>query len=457
MKKGSISILVLVLGVTITAIIAGLVLVASVQYTSSARTEVFEKSLNIAQAGAEYYLWHLNHDPTDFTNDTGQHILSDPYGETDGTFDLTIDPPASGSSIITVRSQGWTNDYPDIKRTIKTRVGIPSVAQYAFLHNANLWFAKKTTIHGKIFSNGGIRMDATHDSTVQSAKSTYTCGTDTGCDPPEEKPGVWGDGGPQELWQFPVTPVDFNLFSLDFLQLKNEAEDKGLYLDESNAYGYHIIFSSNGSYDVKKVTSATSVDGWSIEGGCETLTQVIKNETNVGSYTISEKPIIFAEDHLWIEGIINGKVTVVAARFPIDINNMNIWLNDNLTYLEKDGNHNIGAIAQNNIIIPLDIPQVYELNGAYLAQSGKVLRHSYKTLNCSHKPKAVRQQLTVYGSIISNQRSYWNYGAGESGYGSDPMSGFAHREITYDPTLYYAPPPFFPTQGMLELISWEEE
>ena len=36
-------------------------------------------------------------------------------------------------------------------------------------------------------------------------------------------------------------------------------------------------------------------------------------------------------------------------------------------------------------------------------------------------------------------------------------SGFITRDFTYDPSQYYDPPPFFPTQGEYEFISWEEQ
>ncbi len=464
MKKrilGSISILVLLYGLTFSIIIGSLVIVATTQYISSTRTEVFEKALSIAQAGAEYYRWHLAHAPEDFTDGTNQpgpyiHDMTDPYGNTEGKFSLTITPPASGSSLITIKSEGWLNSHPDIKRTIVAKYGIPSLAKYSFLHNANVWFGSKITIHGKVFSNGGIRMDGTHDSLVQSAKESYTCGSETGCSPSQTKPGVWGDGGPQELWEFPVTPVDFNSIVLDFSNMKSEAESNGVYLSQSNTYGYHVVFTADGKYRISKVTSARNKKGWSVEENCTNLYQEILTEQYIGTYDIATKPLIFAEDHLWVEGVINGKITVVAARFPIDINNMNIWIPNNLTYLAKDGNHSLGLIAQNNIIFGLSVPQIFEINGALLAQKGRILRHHYKYFRCSHYPEAVRQQLIIYGALISNQKSYWNYGQGNSGFGSDPVSGFSHREVTYDPNLYFQPPPYFPTSGEYEFISWEE-
>lgn len=455
MKRGSISILVLVFGLVFSAAIGSLVLVSLTQYTASTRTEVFEKALSIAQSGAEYYRWHLAHDPVDFkdgTTGSGPYIhnISDPYGGTEGTFSLTITPPASGSSMVTIESEGWINSHPEIKRTIKARYGIPSLAKYSFLHNANVWFGGGITVHGKVLSNGGIRMDGTNDSTVQSSRSTYTCGTETGCNPSQTKPGVWGAGGPSTLWQFPVPQVDFNALVIDFSSMKTAAQTNGVYLGPSGSYGYHIVFSSTGNYTIRRITNAANRRGWSVENGCENLYQSIQNEANVGTYSIATKPIIFAEDHVWIDGIVNGRATVVSARFPIDNYNMNMWITNNLTYIAKDGHSSLGLFAQNNIYYGQNIPTNFEINGALLAQKGRIIRHNYNYGGCSSYSSAVRNSLTIYGSIISNQKSYWNFGTG-------PSSGFITRTVTYDPNLYFDPPPYFPAQGAYEFISWEEK
>src|SRR3989344_2656916 len=177
------------------------------------KSEALKKSLEIAQAGVEYYRWHLAHNPSDYTDGTGGsgpyvHPVTDPYGNTAGTYSLTITPPSSGSSQIVVTSKGWLNSYPGITRSVTVKYGIPSLARFAFLQNANVWFGGGATVNGKIFSNGGIRMDGTNASLVQSAKATYTCGSETGCSPAQTKPGVWGSGGATNLWGVPGITID---------------------------------------------------------------------------------------------------------------------------------------------------------------------------------------------------------------------------------------------------------
>lgn len=455
MRKGSISILVLVFGVVISLAVSGLVVVAATQYTASTRTEYFERSLSVAESGIDYYRWHLAHAPQDYrdgTNHTGPytHTISDPYGNTNATFSLSVSPPASGSSIVTISSTGWMNEHPEIKREIVAKYGIPSLAKYSFLHNANVWFGSGLTIYGQVMSNGGIRMDGVNNSTITSSRQTYTCGSETGCSPSTTKNGVWGSGGPSNLWQFPITSIDFNSLQVDFNTLKTQAQNSGVYLAGSGYYGYHLVFNSNGTVTITKVKTATNQKGWSVENDCENLYQTIGTELSVGTYSLSQKQLIFAEDNIWVDGVVNGQATVVAAKFPLTMNYMNIWINNNITYIAKDGHSQLGLFAQNDIYMGYGVPNNLEIDAALLASSGHIIRHDYNYSGCNVQAGAVKNSLTIYGSIISNEKSYWNYG-------TNPDSGFVTRNITYDQNLYYLPPPYFPSQGQYQLISWSEE
>ena len=90
------------------------------------------------------------------------------------------------------------------------------------------------------------------------------------------------------------------------------------------------------------------------------------------------------------------------------------------------------------------------MDGIFMAQGGQLIRNGYNWSNCGEVTNAVRNKITLNGGIISYNKSYWNYGAG-------PTSGFINRELNYDSSLLYAPPPFFPTTDEYEFISWSEE
>jgi hypothetical protein len=84
-----------------------------------------------------------------------------------------------------------------------------------------------------------------------------------------------------------------------------------------------------------------------------------------------------------------------------------------------------------------------------MAQTGHIIRHGYFSY-CGGTSGAVKNSLTILGSIISFNKSYWNFGSG-------PTSGFITRTVSYDTDLTYSPPPFFPTGGEYEFISWREK
>ncbi|KKQ76436.1 MAG: hypothetical protein US97_C0008G0012 [Microgenomates group bacterium GW2011_GWF1_38_5] len=114
-----------------------------------------------------------------------------------------------------------------------------------------------------------------------------------------------------------------------------------------------------------------------------------------------------------------------------------------------NGNDALGLVAQNNIYFARDVPDYFQVDAIMIAQKGGIIRHGYFD-DCEGTYAAVKQKLTINGSLISYFKSYWNFGTG-------PESGFLEREINFDMDAYYNPPPYFPTYGQYEFISWTEE
>jgi hypothetical protein len=457
-QRGSVLISLLIAAAVFSIIIYSLLAVIAIQFDFSFRQTARDQALNIAEAGVNYYRWHLLQAPEDFQDGTAQpgpylHDYRDPQGSIIGQYSLEITPPGEGATVVTIKSTGWTSAYPNVKRTVVVRLGQSSYASYAFLNNASIWFGSGITINGKIHGNNGIRQDGLNTGKVTSAKETYTCGRETGCSWPQTKPGVWGIGEDQSLWEFPVPAIDFDIFSFDFVTMRSEAQTTGVYHGVSGAYGYNVVFNANGTFNIYRVTSASSIYGYAAEDGCRSRLQTINNQTLLGTYNLADVPIIFLEDRTWVSGTVNGKTTLVAARFPIETYQTNIWINDNLTYLEKDGNHSLGLIAQNDIYYARDIPNDFEVNAALMAQQGHIIRHGYFNYgSCSSHPNSIRNSLTLYGSLISNEKSYWNFRSW-----SGLLSGFQTRTTTFDTNLVYQPPPYYPTIGGYDFLSWSEE
>jgi len=461
---GSVTPALLVIAGAFMVVIYGIILALSLQLNFSNRDIALDQSLYIAEAGVNYYRWHLAHEPEDFQDGTGGpgpyvHTYTDPQGAEVGEFSLEIVPPEDGSSIVTIRSTGRTNDFPGISRTVEVQYGRPSFANYSFLSNASTWYGTNITVNGNIHSNNGIRMDGTNTGQVTSAKETYMCGTETGCFPPTEQPGVWGSGGDQSLWQFPVTPIDFGATSFDFAQMRTGAQNSGVYLPESGDSGYHVTFTAE-TVTIAKVTATGFINGYlppgqglgqQGQGGCRRRFQLIENETPVGTFNLSDTPIIFAEDNLWVEGNIDGRITVVAAGFPVTSSKKNIWIRGNITYADQDGSDILGLIAQNDIYFARDLPDDFRIDAALMAQGGQIVRHGYWS-GCGGPTNSIRNSLTINGSLISFNKSFWNYTSG-----GEIISGFIARTINYDGGLLFSPPPFFPTAGEFEFITWREK
>jgi Tfp pilus assembly protein PilX len=210
-----------------------------------------EQALQIAEAGINYYQWHLAHYPVDYkdgTNNNGPYVHD--YKDFDtqqtiGKYSLVITPPTTGSTIVTIQSTGWMNSSPSVTRTITARFGIPSMAKYAFLSNDIIWIGGLESISGQLQSNNGIRFDGSGNAPIQSAKSTYTCGASQGCSSGgQTKNGVWGSASQavQNFWQFPVPAVDFSSLTSDLAAMKTSAQSGGIYLPPSNMQGYSLVF-----------------------------------------------------------------------------------------------------------------------------------------------------------------------------------------------------------------------
>jgi len=449
----------------VTLVFTGIFAVASVgiagmvnfQHKLARQKVNWHNALSIAEAGIEYYRWHLAHDPTDLQDGTSiegpyLHNYNDPFGSTIGQFSLNISAPDVCSSNVSITSTGWTTEMPSTKRSVKITYGKKSLADYAFLTNTDAWFGNTETIHGPVHSNGGIRQDGTNDSTVSSYLETYTCQSYHGCSSGgEEKPGVWGSGSDNTLWEYPSSNIDFEALTVDMSALQDIADNQNLYFGNLGL-GYHINFLADGTFDLYRIDQLENpVWGYDMDDWIRERWD-IKRESFLDNYAIpSSCAIIFIEDNVWVSGIVNGRVTLVAAKLPdVPSNRRNIIIHDNITYNQTNGNDVLGLIAQNNILVPLySAPDNLEIDAALLAQYGHVFRYQYES---NKIPYNIRDTITVYGSIITNQTWTWSW-VNSSG---ATISGYEHTNTIYDPHLKYNPPPAFPTVDEYSVLQWEE-
>ena len=438
-----------------------------------------EQSLQIAEAGINYYQWHLAHFPTDYQDGTGQpgpyvHDYKDyDTQEVIGTFSLEITPPPAGSTIATVKSTGQTAENPGAARTITVKYGIPSLAKYAFLSSWHIWIYPSDLITGQFMSNNGIRFEGIGNAPIQSAKETYICTWPDGCSPNQTKPGIWGNPMPpqstQNFWQFPVPAVDFSALTSTLSDMKTLASQDGgaFYLPPSNKQGYSLVFNSNGTVSVYKVKKRRSnptsygyvYDVWTTRSESSDYGTGGSDRELLFTNSLPSNGIIFAEDNVWVEGTVRGRVTVAAAKLG-ETNLLNmpiIYVPNNIVYSAKDGSDILGLIAQRDIVYSFYSPTDLEVDAAQIAQNGATQVLYYGSghscpinQSCPSQYPYIKNSITTYGSIMSYDGWVWTWSnfAGTIFYG-----GYMHTYNNYDGNLLYSPPPSFPfsTAGYQQL------
>lgn len=457
-----------------TGLLSTVILEMKVSQQSIAQGQAFAA----AEAGIEYYRWHLAHAPDDLTDGKEGpgpflHDYRDPQGDQIGSFELEITPRDTCNGQIRILSRGWSASDPTRKRTVAITYGAPALTKYSFLTNANIWFGGNDELKGPVHGNGGIRMDVDTSGRITSAKETYICGREHDCNPPTTKPGVWGtgSGGAKGLWDFPTALLNFSTISLNVTEVRAQARLANTAFGPSQAFGYHARLNSNGTVDVFRVDEIKpKVWGYDGRTGWVEVAESIKRETLIRTMTIPEADacgttsLLFFEDALWVDGETKRPVTLVAGR--IEGEDASIIINGNLT-TPASGQQgklgSVGLVAQKDILIPLESPNALELHAALFAQKGHVFRNYYcsdERLNrwygykckSNYGPWILRDTVNLKGTVITNQIAAWTW---VNSYGQ-VVSGYRGGENTYDTRLIFSPPPFFPRYGENRILTWEE-
>lgn len=446
----------------VTIFIFSLVMLALVSYSTTqirlTRNTVYrEQALQIAEAGANYYQWHLAHYITDYWDGNASttpgpyvHTFKDKDTNQDiGSYSLTITPPAVGSTVATIQSTGWTNEYPSQKRTVTVRYGVPSLAQYAFLTNGDAWIGTDESVSGQFFANGGVRFDGTGNAPIRSAKATYTCGPTFGCSPSQTKSGIWGSApaSTQAYWSFPQPNVDFSSMTSDLATMKSNAQSSGIYLAPSGGLGYLLQFKSagSGSIDFWKVTSlTTAVNGMDVNGVWHNTSLDYNNKTFLYNLPMPTNGVIYAEDTVWVEGTVKGRAMVAAAKLPYSAGTApSIIISNSAVYAAKDGTNSLGLIGQQDVLISYNSATNLEIDAAMVAQNGSA-QHYYW-------PGKIKTGITIYGAVASFGTWTWTWVNGSG----TCVSGYCNTVTTYDSNLLYSPPPSFPLSASgYQQISW---
>ncbi len=471
-----------------------------------------EQALQIAEAGVDYYQWHLAQAPNDYKDGTTTpgpyiHNFYNRDGDLLGKYSLTITPPPTGSTIVKILSVG-TLASSTISRKVQETMAIPSLAKFAVIADDNMNFGAGTTVYGPIQSNKGVHFDGVAHNLVSSALTTYTDPDDNSNEwavyttsgandphpntPVNNRPDVFIAGR-----QFPVPAFSFSNLTANLTQLQTLSQSGGKEWLALNAgyYGYHIVFKVVGGvteYNMYKVTAlqpaptagspdcgadstaqgqmnasgqqntGTNWGTWTINGLVGS-NQAGASETQVNgpngdnSWPIPSNGVIFVDNDLWVDGTINtARITLASGNIGASSANTytNITINTNLKYTNTDGSDVLGLIAQGNVNAGMVSDDSYEIDGALVAEKGRVGRFYYNS-NCKVGgiDYSNRNTLTLFGMIATAIRYGFAYGDSNG----NITDGYHVRDINYDNNLLYGPPPSFPqATTQYQVISWQQ-
>lgn len=467
--------------------VVSILLVSILKYTTSQMTFSInrvnrEGSFQVAEAGIYFYRWYLAHE---ISGKTAQQIedfwasgnpygvntayeaeFFDPEGGAIGKYKIEVEPPTSNSTIIYVKSTGWTYKDPDVKRIVQVRFRRPSWSEYALLSNDVMRIGENTEVYGKIHSNFGIRFDGTAHNVIASAVDQYDdpdhsgdnefgvhthVSADNGSvgnefqedeappSPVQDRTDVFEAGR-----QFPVPTVDFNglVSDLGFMKSESQISGHGVYYGNSKCgskdnLGRHIIITGS-TMTVRTVTSYNTANMSIKNEGCE-LTDV----------AIPNNGVIFVENNIWIEGTINGRRATFVAANLLGGPSVSVYLGMNhLLYTNFDGSDIIGLLSQQDIEVVKDSLDDLTIDAAMISQSGRVGRNYYTPFGChSHSCEDHKGTITINGAMATYLRYGFAYTNG---------TGYSNRILNFDNNLLYFPPPYFPTGTEYYIDLWEE-
>lgn len=447
-------------------LLSGLLGFILLQLKQASQRVAWHQTLDIAEAGINYYYWCLNHGIQD--DCLLEKDYFDTTGKSVGKFYLEISAEMSCGQTTKriITSTGETDKFPKIQRKVQALYARPSLAKYAYLLNDNVWLGADHEIRGFYHSNGGIRLDGENQSLVTSARETWVCTDSFGCSPcplaagcvlQESEcvcPGVFtttANSNP-DLFDWPTPPFDFEGITVDLAEMKeiSQTDPEALYLPPSTdinpeAEGYHLILKNNGTFDVWIITELSASWAYSEEEDWHDDYFIINQESFYNTYSVTPAcSLVFVEDNLWLEGELKGELTVASANLISPSQDTAVVLPGNINYTTLDGSDGLALIAEKNVLISPNSPNNMELRGIFVAQKGRFGRNHY--------PGNIKESLEINGSIVSNDRVGTQWLSGGS-----VISGYLARESYFDTNLVYDPPHFVPyLTPEYALVDWEE-
>jgi hypothetical protein len=491
--KGSAIVYALVIMAVVLILLTSIIRYVASQMKFSANRVEKERAFQVAEAGVYYYRWYLAHETAGMTTQqlgtfwatalgvggADEVEYKDPEtGEGIGHYKIEVTIPNPSSTIAIAKVTGWTDKAPATKRIVQVRFRRPSWSEYMFLVDAFVNFGTGSEVFGKVHSNIGVRFDGiAHDSVTSLVPSfddpTHSdhnlefgvhthrnippaTGVNDSFRPQEAPPNtVSNRSGPGDAFQggrqFPVSVGGFNDVLTDLDNMEDVANGESLGGGQSgtfgggDTYGRRIILKPDGYFDICRVRlydtatlAIASTNGYrnnANNGNCSSC-----SGSCLSTYPIPNNGVIFVKNNVWVEGTVNNRrVTIVSSNLNSALSNIYLGIN-NLLYTITTGTNpdTIGLVARSHVQIIRNCQSDLVIDGALLAQSGKVWRSNYSDS---------KSKLVINGAIASFLQTGFNYGS---------SYGFNTRQYNFDKNLVDFPPPYFPTKTEYAIDLWEE-
>jgi hypothetical protein len=336
-----------------------------------------------------------------------------------GTFNTTVTTAGTNQIRLTTIStfQGET-------ATISVLLQPSSFSRFGYYSNieGNIWWISGDTVWGPMHTQDNLRVSG-EPVFMQRTTSLKSIIYDNG-PPPRDNPKFLGGY---------ETGVNVSLPS-DLTPLLTAANNGGKVFNGPDSV--YIEFQSNGNVKWKQgATSPWSVDPLS---------------------TFAPNGVIYANGtNVHVSGTISGRATLGAGGTTGNDKRGNIFIDDDILYAHDPGAGSstdlLGLVAENNILISdnsANNNNDVTIQASCFSRSGGFTAEDYAS-------RGVEGRIKLLGGIQQNKRG--PVGTFDTDRHGNPYlkNGYL-KNYLYDDRLMYDAPPFFPTTGNYEIISWFE-
>ena len=332
----------------------------------------------------------------------------------DGSFSCTVRDTTNNRVRVTA-----VGTFQHMTRTVSCLLQPSSFSRFGYYSvvEGNIWWITGDTVWGPMHTQDNLRV-AGKPVFKQRATSLKSMIYNTG--PTVDKPVF--EGGYE-------TGVNINL-PTDLNPLKTAAASGKKFTGPDSVY---LQFESNGKVKWKQGVGSA----W--------------NEDYVA--TLTPNGVIYADGtNIHVSGVLNGRVTISAGGLTGKGKQGNIYIDGGVTYahdpLSGSSTDILGMVAENSILIAdnaANAGKSIDIQASVFCRTGGFMAENYST-------RGIEGTIRLLGGIQNNTREPVGTFTG-----SPPhiTSGY-HKSYFYDERLMTDAPPFFPTTGQYEIVSWFE-